>query len=114
MYFGNIVDLWEYFVIHNVVVELGSDQTSLHNIDDLGYCPAGFTFDEAKALLLSDKETFMAEVRKSLVRHVNAINAMTARGMYFWDYGNAFLKEAGDAHADVLMGTVKIQIPVIC
>lgn len=107
VYFGNIVDLWEYFVIHNVVVELGSDQTSLHNIDDLGYCPAGFTFDEAKALLLSDKETFMAEVRKSLVRHVNAINAMTARGMYFWDYGNAFLKEAGDAHADVFDGNSK-------
>jgi urocanate hydratase len=107
VYFGNIVDLWEYLVRHNVQVELGSDQTSLHNIDDLGYCPAGYTFDEAKSLLLSDKESFMNEVKKTLIRHVNAINTMTSRGMYFWDYGNAFLKEAGDANADVFEGESK-------
>ncbi|MFZ4542724.1 MAG: urocanate hydratase [Saprospiraceae bacterium] len=101
VYHGNIVDLWEAFVKNNVKIELGSDQTSLHNIDDCGYTPQGFTFEEAKKLLISDKEKFMVEVRKSLCRHVAAINAMAERGMYFWDYGNAFLKEAGDSGADV-------------
>jgi urocanate hydratase len=101
VYHGNIVDLWEAFVKHNVKIQLGSDQTSLHNIDDCGYTPQGYTFEEAKKLLISDKEKFMVEVRKSLCRHVAAINAMAERGMYFWDYGNAFLKEAGDSGADV-------------
>jgi urocanate hydratase len=101
VYHGNIVDLWERIVERDVRVELGSDQTSLHNIDDLGYCPCGYTFKEAEALLLSDKEKFMDEVRKTLHRHVNAINTLSAKGMYFWDYGNAFLKEAGDAGADI-------------
>lgn len=101
VYHGNIVDLWEYFVANNVKIELGSDQTSLHNIDDCGYTPQGYTFEEAKALLISDKAKFMSEVRATLRRHVAAINEMSARGMYFWDYGNAFLKEAGDSDADV-------------
>ena len=101
VYQGNIVDLWEYFVNNRVAVDLGSDQTSLHNIDDLGYCPAGYTFEEAKRLLLSDKEHFMLEVKSTLRRHVKAVNTMASRGMYFWDYGNAFLKEASDAGADV-------------
>jgi urocanate hydratase len=101
VYQGNIVDLWEYFVENNVKIELGSDQTSLHNIDDCGYTPQGYTFEEAKALLIADKAKFMAEVRATLRRHVAAINEMSARGMYFWDYGNAFLKEAGDSEADV-------------
>jgi urocanate hydratase len=98
---GNIVDLWEYFVENNISIELGSDQTSLHNIDDCGYAPQGYTFEEAKDLLISDKPKFMDEVRATLRRHVAAVNTMSARGMYFWDYGNAFLKEAAEAGADV-------------
>ncbi|MEO1261124.1 MAG: urocanate hydratase [Bacteroidota bacterium] len=101
IYAGNIVELWEAFVEHNVKIELGSDQTSLHNIDDLGYCPAGYTFREAQQLLNSDKRKFMQEVKSTLKRHVKAINKMTGRGMYFWDYGNAFLLEAGNAGADI-------------
>jgi len=102
VYHGNVVDLWEGMVESGMHVALGSDQTSLHNIDDMGYCPQGYTFDEAKQLLLDDKEKFMSEVQATLRRHVLAINAMTDRGMYFWDYGNAFLKEAKEAGADIL------------
>ncbi len=101
VYQGNIVDLWEYMVEKNIHVDLGSDQTSLHNIDDLGYCPQGYTFEEAKELLARDKESFMNKVRSTLRRHVKAINELSRRGMYFWDYGNAFLKEAGEADADI-------------
>lgn len=101
VYHGNIVDLWEKLVKSDLAVELGSDQTSLHNIDDLGYCPVGYTFEEAKSLLSKNKERFMTEVRKSLKRHVKAINTLSERGMYFWDYGNAFLKEAGLAGANI-------------
>lgn len=101
VYHGNIVDLWERFVRDNIQVELGSDQTSCHNIHDLGYCPAGYTFEEAKQLLIKDKAKFLEEVRATLRRHVAAINIMAERGTYFWDYGNAFLKEAGEANADI-------------
>ena len=101
VYHGNIVSLWEKLAKENVKVELGSDQTSLHNIDDLGYCPVGFTFEEAEALLNKDKIRFMSEVRDTLRRHVNAINQLCENGMYFWDYGNAFLKEAGKAGTDI-------------
>ena len=101
VYHGNIVDLWEKLVKENVHIELGSDQTSLHNIDDMGYCPVGYTYEEAQQLLARDKAAFMEAIRQSLHRHVAAVNAMAARGMYFWDYGNAFLKEAGDAGADI-------------
>ncbi len=101
VYHGNIVDLWERFVRDNIKVELGSDQTSCHNINDMGYCPVGYTFEEAKKLLISDKPRFLEEIRKTLCRHIDAVNTMAERGMYFWDYGNAFLKEAGDARADV-------------
>ncbi len=101
IYQGNIVELWEKMAADNVKIELGSDQTSLHNIDDLGYCPIGYTFAEAKELLSSDKQKFMEEVQSTLRRHVVAINKLSANGMYFWDYGNAFLKEAGEANADV-------------
>ena len=101
VYYGNIVELWERLAERNVKVELGSDQTSLHNIDDLGYCPAGYTFEEAEELLNTDKPKFMEAVRQSLHRHVDAINTMCDNGMFFWDYGNAFLKEAGDAGADI-------------
>ena len=98
---GNIVDLLEYFVTIGIHIDLGSDQTSLHNIDDLGYCPAGYTFAEAEKLLNSDKAAFLDAVRKSLVRHVDAVNTLAARGMFFWDYGNAFLKEAGEAGGEI-------------
>lgn len=101
VYAGNIVDLWEAFADRNIRIELGSDQTSLHNIDDLGYCPVGYSFEEAKALLDKDKNAFMDAVRSTLKRHVSAVNRLCAQGMYFWDYGNAFLKEAGDAGADI-------------
>ena len=101
IYHGNIVALWEKLVEQNIHIDLGSDQTSLHNIDDLGYCPIGYTFEEAKQLLAEDKARFMEEVQATLRRHVQAINTLCAQGMYFWDYGNAFLKEAGDAGADI-------------
>lgn len=101
VYAGNIVEVWEYAAKHNIRVDLGSDQTSLHNIDDLGYCPTGYTFEDAKALLQTDKARFMKEVRSSLRRQVDAIQKLVGQGMYFWDYGNAFLKEAGMAGADV-------------
>lgn len=101
VYQGNIVDLWEKFVEDDIHIELGSDQTSLHNIDDLGYCPVGYTFEEAKTLLAEDHIKFMASIKNTLKRHVKAINTLCKKGMYFWDYGNAFLKEAGDAGADI-------------
>ena len=101
IYQGNIVDLWEKLAADHIKIELGSDQTSLHNIDDLGYCPCGYSFEEAKQLLNTDKPKFMAAVAETLKRHVVAINKLAAQGMYFWDYGNAFLKEAGEAGADV-------------
>ena len=101
VYHGNIVDLLEKIADSEIKIELGSDQTSLHNIDDLGYCPAGYTFEEAKILLQDDKIKFLSEVRASLKRHVKAINTLVKKGMYFWDYGNAFLLEAGRAGADI-------------
>ena len=101
VYHGNIVDLWERLNTEGVLVEIGTDQTSLHNIDDCGYTPVGYTFDEAKQLLTTDKPRFMAEVQATLRRHVLAINELSAKGMYFFDYGNAFLKEAAAAGAAV-------------
>ena len=101
IYHGNIVELWETFVERDVKIELGSDQTSLHNINDLGYTPIGYTFEEAEELMNENPIRFMAEVRDTLKRHVDAINALVEKGMYFWDYGNAFLKEAGEAGADI-------------
>ena len=99
---GNIVDLWERLVERNVRVDLGSDQTSLHNPFQGGYFPAGFSYDESAAMLSNDPERFADEVRKTLRRHADAINTLSEQGMYFWDYGNAFLLEAGRAGADVL------------
>ncbi len=108
VYHGNIVALWEKFVETDTKIELGSDQTSLHNIDDLGYCPMGYSFAEAEELLNKNKIKFMAEVRHTLCRHVAAINSLTEQGMYFWDYGNAFLKEAGEAGADIWQSPEKL------
>lgn len=101
VYAGNVVDVWEYAARHAVAVDLGSDQTSLHNIDDLGYCPAGMTFAQARDLLARDRKAFMSAVQDSLRRQVKAINTVASKGMYFWDYGNAFLVEAGRAGADI-------------
>ncbi len=100
-YQGNIVDLWEKFAEKNVKVELGSDQTSLHNPWAGGYYPAGISFEDAKKMMAEDPVQFKIEVQKSLIRQVNAINKLVAQGMYFFDYGNAFLLEAGRAGADV-------------
>jgi urocanate hydratase len=108
IYHGNIVDLLEHFVHARLTPELGSDQTSLHNIDDCGYCPQGYSFDEAKQLQLADKSAFLKAVRATLRKHVAAVNTLARRGMYFWDYGNAFLKEAGEAKADVFENQAKI------
>ncbi len=101
IYHGNVVDLWEALVREGITPELGSDQTSLHNVEGLGYCPVGYTYEEAQQLLQDDYEAFMRAVRQSLRRHVDAINRLAERGMYFWDYGNAFLLEAGRADADI-------------
>ncbi len=101
-FIGNIVDLWERLVERNVRVDLGSDQTSLHNPFQGGYFPAGFSYDESAAMLSNEPERFADEVRKTLRRHADAVNTLSRQGMYFWDYGNAFLLEAGRAGADVL------------
>ncbi|MGQ7870079.1 urocanate hydratase [Sunxiuqinia sp. sy24] len=100
-YQGNIVDLWEKFADEHIEVDLGSDQTSLHNPFGGGYYPAGLSFAKANQMMANQPEQFKEEVAKSLQRHVAAINKMTAQGMYFWDYGNAFLLEASRAGADV-------------
>ena len=101
-YQGNIVDLWERLVKRGVDVDLGSDQTSLHNPFAGGYYPAGLTFEESNEMMAKEPDKFKREVQKSLRRQVNAINKMTAKGMYFFDYGNAFLLEASRAKADIL------------
>lgn len=110
-YQGNIVDLWEKLAVCNETVELGSDQTSLHNPWAGGYYPAGITFEESNRMMAEEPDKFREEVKKSLVRQVKAINQVAAGGMYFWDYGNAFLLEAGRAGADIFKndGTFKYQ-----
>jgi len=110
-YQGNIVDLWERFAEKNVKVELGSDQTSLHNPWAGGYYPVGITLDDANKMMADDPEQFKKEVQKTLIRHVDAINKMTKNGMYFFDYGNAFLLEASRAGADVLKPDGKFIYP---
>lgn len=100
-YQGNVVDLWEKLVEADIPVELGSDQTSLHNPWAGGYYPAGLTFEQSNEMMANDPENFKIKVQESLVRQVKAINTLAERGMYFWDYGNAFLLEAGRAGADV-------------
>lgn len=101
-YQGNIVDLWERLAKRGVDVDLGSDQTSLHNPWAGGYYPAGFTFEESNAMMANDPDKFKREVQKSLRRQVAAINKLTEKGMYFFDYGNAFLLEASRAKADIM------------
>ena len=101
-FIGNIVDLWERLVHRDVKVDLGSDQTSLHNPYQGGYFPVGRTYDECVTMMSSDPETFKSEIQSTLRRHAEAVNTMVANGMYFWDYGNAFLLEASRAGADVV------------
>ncbi len=108
-YLGNVVDLWEALVKENIVPDIGSDQTSLHNPFAGGYYPVGYSYKEANELMVSHPEKFKLAVYESLKRQVNAINTLAQKGMYFFDYGNAFLLEASRAGADILLpdGTFK-------
>lgn len=101
-YLGNIVDVWEKFADAGIRVDLGSDQTSLHNPWAGGYYPVGLTFEESNKMISADPAEFKEHVQESLRRQVEAINRHTARGTYFFDYGNAFLLEASRAGADVM------------
>lgn len=101
-YVGNVVDLWERLADENIPVDLGSDQTSLHNPWAGGYYPVGQSFEESVRMMAEEPERFREAVRASLRRHVAAINELAAKGMYFFDYGNAFLLESSRAGADIL------------
>ncbi len=103
-YQGNVVDLLEFLKDHRIKVDLGSDQTSLHNPFSGGYYPAGISFEEANRMMAEEPEAFREAVYASLRRHVRAVNGLCEQGMYFWDYGNAFLLESGRAGADVFAG----------
>ncbi len=101
-YLGNIVDVWERFDQENIYIDLGSDQTSLHNPWAGGYYPAGISFEESNQMMAENPELFKQKVQESLRRQTNAINKHTAKGTYFFDYGNAFLLEASRAGADIM------------
>ena len=101
-YLGNIVDLWERVEERDVFIHLGSDQTSLHNPWAGGYYPVGLTYDESNKMMAEDPEEFKKYVQKSLKRQIAAINKISDKGMYFFDYGNAFLLESSRAGADVM------------
>lgn len=101
-YNGNIVDVWEKFDEENVFVDLGSDQTSLHNPWAGGYYPVGYSYEESNKMMAEQPEIFKEKVKETLCRHADAINRHTAKGTYFFDYGNAFLLEASRAGADVM------------
>lgn len=101
-YLGNIVDLWEKLAERNIKVDLGSDQTSLHNPWAGGYYPVGYSFEEANNMMANSPEKFKEAVQESLRRQVAAINKLTDKGMYFFDYGNAFLLESSRAGADIM------------
>ncbi len=101
-YIGNIVDVWERFDTENIFIELGSDQTSLHNPWAGGYYPAGLSFEESNQLMAENPEEFKSKVQETLRRHADSINKHVAKGTYFFDYGNAFLLEASRAGAEVM------------
>ncbi|MBC7845246.1 MAG: urocanate hydratase [Flavobacterium sp.] len=101
-YLGNVVDVWEKFYDENIYIDLGSDQTSLHNPWAGGYYPVDISFDEANEMMANNPELFKKKVQETLRRHTNAINKHTAKGTYFFDYGNAFLLEASRAGANVM------------
>ena len=110
-YVGNVVDLWERLAKEDIRVDLGSDQTSLHNPWAGGYYPVGLTLEESKQMMADQPEAFKEKVRESLRRQVAAINQLTARGMYFFDYGNAFLLESSRAGADILLPDGNFRYP---
>ena len=110
-YVGNVVDLWERLAAENIPVDLGSDQTSLHNPWAGGYYPVGQTFEESVRMMAEEPEKFREAVRASLRRHVAAINELAAKGMYFFDYGNAFLLESSRAGADILKADGTFRYP---
>jgi len=110
-YQGNVVDLWEYAASKGIQVDLGSDQTSLHNPFAGGYYPVGYSFEESKKMMAEEPAKFKEAVYASLRRHVAAINKLTAKGMYFFDYGNAFLLESSRAGADILNKDGKFRYP---
>lgn len=102
VYQGNVIDLWEKLAEKNIRIELGSDQTSLHNPFAGGYYPVSLSLEESNKMMAEQPELFKEKVYESLRRQVIAINKMTKKGMYFWDYGNAFLLEASRAGADII------------
>ncbi|WP_211252064.1 urocanate hydratase [Vibrio rhizosphaerae] len=110
-YLGNIVDLWERLAAEDLHIDLGSDQTSLHNPWAGGYYPVGYSFEQSNAMMANEPEQFRAAVQATLKRHVAAINQLTAKGMYFFDYGNAFLLEASRAGADILKADGSFKYP---
>lgn len=110
-YVGNVVDLWERLAAENIPVDLGSDQTSLHNPWAGGYYPVGQSFEESVKMMAEEPERFREAVRASLRRHVAAINELAAKGMYFFDYGNAFLLESSRAGADILKADGTFRYP---
>lgn len=110
-YVGNIVDLWERLADEDIHVDLGSDQTSLHNAFAGGYYPVGMTLEESKKMMAEEPEQFKECVYASLRRQVDAINRLSAKGMYFFDYGNAFLLTAGRAGADIWKESGKFRYP---
>jgi urocanate hydratase len=110
-FLGNIVDLWEKLAARKIDVDLGTDQTSLHNPWAGGYYPAGLTFEESNSMMANDPSLFKQKVQESLRRQVDAINLLTSNGMYFFDYGNAFLLESSRAGADIMAGTGKFRYP---
>ncbi|MBS1571764.1 MAG: urocanate hydratase [Bacteroidetes bacterium] len=101
-FLGNVVEVWEKFATENLTIDIGSDQTSLHNPWAGGYYPVGISFDDANVMMAENPILFKQKVQESLRRHAKAINQHTAKGTYFFDYGNAFLLEASRAGADVL------------
>jgi urocanate hydratase len=110
-YVGNVVDLWERLAADHIHVDLGSDQTSLHNPWAGGYYPVGYTLERSKEMMADDPDAFRGAVQKSLCRQVAAINKLAAEGMYFFDYGNAFLLESSRAGADVLKADGTFRYP---
>ena len=110
-YVGNVVDLWERLAADNIKVDLGSDQTSLHNPWAGGYYPVGMTLEESKKMMAEEPELFRERVQESLRRQVAAINKLTAAGMYFFDYGNAFLLQSQRAGADIMGENGKFRYP---
>ncbi len=110
-YQGNVVDLWERLAADNVSVELGSDQSSLHNPWAGGYYPVGLSYEESNAMMADNPEEFKKRVQESLRRQAAAINHLADRGMYFFDYGNAFLLEASRAGADIVLPNGKFRYP---